>query len=231
MGVKDVTTRQTRTVEGLDDALAKHRFSTIVLDDRDLNLELPAIAANYRPALKLPATEQPRVFTGAHVVPDSLWIPRSAAVLPKDVKPLFDFESPSWAGWTRSGPAWGDGPEAEALPGQELVLGVTGQRFATSMHGGDAAIGRVTSPAFSLDGIELSMQIGGGTDATKLRVEMWVDGAIVRTASVPGTGGDNLKTVKWPIGDLTGKRATLVLVDDSPTGHLDLDDVWQWAYP
>ncbi len=56
MGIKDVTWRQNRTVVGLDDSLAKHRFSSLVFDNRDLFLELPQIRAHYRPALKLPGT-------------------------------------------------------------------------------------------------------------------------------------------------------------------------------
>jgi hypothetical protein len=231
MGVKDVTTRQSRTIIGLDDALAKHQFSAIVMDDRDLYLELPALTSAYRPAFKLPLDERPRVFTGAHVVPDAIWVPRVAAAPPAGAKVVFDFEAPTWSTWSRSGMAWGDGPVAEAEPGQDLVFGVTGQRFATSMHGGDVATGRVTSPAFTLEGAKLTFLIGGGTDASKLRVELWVDGTIARTSGVPGTGGDVLQTVTWTIAELAGKPATLVLVDDSPTGHLDLDDVWLWAYP
>jgi hypothetical protein len=75
MGIKDVTTRQTRTVVGLDDALRAHRFAAIVVDNRDLHLELPAIAAHYHRALELPADERPRLYTGAQIVPDAIWLP------------------------------------------------------------------------------------------------------------------------------------------------------------
>ncbi len=231
MGIKDVTVRQTRVVNGLDEALAKHRFSAIVMDDRDLFIELPLIGATYRPALKIPGDERPHVFTGAQVVPDTIWIPRMPATPPQGAKTIFDFEGATWANWTRSGPAWGDGPVVEDLPGQALVLGATGQRFATSMHGGDVTTGRMTSPTFPIDGARITLALGGGTDATKLRVELWVDGAIVRTASVPAPGGDTLRTVTWNVAELDGKQATLVLVDDAPNGHLDIDDVWMWATP
>ncbi|MEO6775210.1 MAG: hypothetical protein ABI467_19755 [Kofleriaceae bacterium] len=232
MGIKDVTTRQTRTIVGLDDALAKHKFSAIVMDDRDLFLELPQLTAQYHPALKLPADERPRVFTGAHVVPDTVWLPRLPATPPAGAKAIFNFEQPTWQGWTRSGPAWGDGPAIEPEAGQGLVVGVTGQRFANSMHGGDIATGRVTSPSFVLDGRRISLLVAGGTDDTKLRVELWVDDKLVRTAGVPAPGGESLQRTTWMIDDdLVGKRGTLVLVDDSPTGHLVVDDVWMWANP
>jgi hypothetical protein len=230
MGVKDVTWRQTRTVVGLDEALKSHRFAAIVFDNRDLFLELPQMRTYYRPGLKLPGDERPRLYTGAKIVPESLWVPAVTAKPPEGARVLFDFEQPSWSGWTRSGTAWGAGPVSESLPGQDLVIGATGQRFATSMNGGDSATGRVTSPSFPLDGKKLSLHLGGGTDATKLRVELWVDGQIVQTSGAPSLGGDVLRDVTWDISAHTGKFGTLVLVDDAtaPDGHLTVDDVWIW---
>jgi hypothetical protein len=228
MGIKDVTTRQTRVIEGLDAALKDHRFAALVLDNRDLPLELPLMRQYYRPALVLPKDERPRVYTGASVVPDSIWVPAIPAAPPAGAKAVFDFEAPTWDGWTRSGAAWGTGPVAESLPGQGLVLGASGQRSATSMNGGDAATGRVTSPMFALEGARLTLRLGGGTDATKLRVELWVDDALALQASAPEPGGDTLRTVTLELGELRGKLAKLVLVDDSASGHLDVDDVWLW---
>jgi hypothetical protein len=231
MGIKDVTTRQTRQVVGLDEALRDHQFSAIVLDNRDLQLELPQIQQEYRPALELPADERPRVYTGAPVVPTSIWVPAVPATPPPHAHVAFDFEAPTWAGWTRSGAAWGDGPEAEALAGQDLVAGATGRRFATSMHGGEAAFGRVTSPLFLIDGNHISLHLGGSADATKLRAELWVNERLERTAGVPAPGGETLHEVRWDVEDLRGKQGRLVLVDDSPVGHLDCDDVWIWETP
>lgn len=232
MGIKDVTTRQARTVAGLDDALRSHKFSAIIMDDRDLFLELPMLKDQYHPALKLPEDERPHVYTGAHVVPDTLWLPRLPAKPPAGVASVFDFEQSTWAGWTRSGAAWGDGPSMEPESGQGLVVGVTGQRFANSMHGGDAATGRMTSPSFVLDGARMTLLVAGGTDDTKLRAELWVEDKIVRTAGVPPPGGESLQRTTWMIDDdIRGKRATIVLVDDSPKGHLVVDDIWLWANP
>jgi hypothetical protein len=231
MGIKDVTTRQTRTIEGLDDTLARHGFAALVLDNRDVHNpgELPALRRHYRPALVLPRNERPRVYTGASVVPESIWIPAVPATPPPNAKLVFNFEAARWTdGWTCTGAAWGTGPVAEALDGQDLVLGATGARFATSMNGGDVASGRATSPIFALDGARLTLRLGGGTDATKLRVELWVDDKLARTATVPEPGGDSLRGVTIEIGDLHGKLAKLVLVDDSPTGHFNIDDVWLW---
>jgi hypothetical protein len=229
MGIKDVTARQTREVHGLDDKLARHGFAAVVLDKRDVHNELPALRRHYRPALVLPRNEQPRVYSGASVVPESIWIPSVPATPPPNAKLVFNFEAALWAnGWTATGAAWGTGPVTEALPNQDLVLGATGARFATSMNGGDVATGRATSPIFALDGARLTLRLGGGTDATKLRVELWVDDKLARTATVPEPGGDSLRGVTIEVGDLHGKLAKLVLVDDSPTAHLNIDDVWLW---
>src|SRR5262249_23617666 len=146
----------------------------LVFDDRDLFLEVPEIRQFYHPVMKLPPDERPTLYTGAKVVPDSIWVPALPAAPPPGARVLYDFEMPSWNGWTRSGPAGGDGPVTEPLPGQDLVLDTTGQRFATSMHGGDASMGRMTSPSFTIDGARITMKLGGGSDATKLRVELWV---------------------------------------------------------
>jgi hypothetical protein len=231
MGITDVTWRQSRQVIGLDAALLNHRFAALVLDDRDVISGPPQIRSLYRAALRLPADERPRVYTGAKTVPDSIWVPAMTPTPPPGAHVVFNFEMPTWDGWTRSGGAWGQGPEMTSLPGQDLVVGATGQRFATSMHDGDAATGRVTSPSFTLDGEKLSLSLGGTSDATHLRVELWVDRELMRTAAAPLPGGDTLRPQTLDISDLRGKQATLVLVDDSPRGHMDIDDVWLWDAP
>jgi len=191
--------------------------------------ELPELRRYYRPALVLPRDERPRVYTGAIVVPETIWIPAVPATPPANAKVVFDFEAPSWTGgWVASGDAWGMGPVTDPLPGQGLVLGATGARFATSMTGGDRATGRVTSPMFALDGARLTLRLGGGIDASNLRVELRVDDVVGRSVNVPPPGGDNLRTVTVELGELRGKLARLVLVDESPIAHLDIDDVWLW---
>ena len=230
MGIKDVTTRQPREVIGLEDALRTHAFSALILDERDVNTELGGVGQYYRPAFKLPSDERPRMFTGALIQPDSIWVPATTEAPPAGVQVVFDFETVGWDGWTLSGPAWGKRPETESLPGQALVLGAGGRRFATSMHEGEAATGRITSAPFALDGIKLTLRLGGGTDATRLRVELWTVDApkLVATASVPEPGGDTLHTVTIDLAGIPATQAKLVLVDDSATSHLDVDDVWLW---
>jgi hypothetical protein len=94
MGIKDVTTRQPGTVEGsvaglvagLDEALRRHQFAAVVLDNRDTFLEVPALGRYYHRALTLPDDEKPRLYTGAGnvlsgnpLLPDAIWVPGSPA--------------------------------------------------------------------------------------------------------------------------------------------------------
>jgi hypothetical protein len=227
MGVKDVTTRQTRTVAGLDARVDAHGFAAIVLDNRDIHLDLN-LARAYHHALDLPADEQPHVYTGANVWPAAIWLPTLAPTPPAGARVVFDFEAARWDGWDVTGTAWGAGPVTEPVPGQDLVFGATGARFATSMHGGDAATGRALSPPFALDGGKLGVRLGGGTNVSKLRVELWVDDALAKTAIVPVPAGDDLRVVTIELGELRGKQARLALVDEAADAHLDVDDVWLW---
>jgi hypothetical protein len=259
MGIVDVTTRQTRTVEGLDDALTKRAFGAIVLDDADLHNRATEwtlkiqneLKQNYRPALSLPKPdgacgrswvcrtvlglpqdERPHVYTGAKVQPDTIWLPQIPAVPPPGAKSLFDFENPTWdeARWRHTGPAWGGGPVGSSLPGQDLVLGASGSRYATSQFDGDKTMGRVTSPEFALDAAKLTLKLGGSIDGNKLRVELVVEDAVVDAVLVPQPGGAQLRTVSIPIPEnLRAKIGHLVFVDDSTVGHLVVDDVWAWA--
>ena len=114
-------------------------------------------------------------------IPDSIWVPGDPGhARRRRHASCSTSRRPTWDGWARSGVAWGNGPVAEPRPGQDLVLGATGARFATSMTTGDAAIGRMTSPMFMLDGVKLTLRLGGGTDsdeAARRAVGRWRDRA------------------------------------------------------
>jgi hypothetical protein len=228
MGIKDVTARKPRPVLHLDEAIDEQWFSAIVLDDRDVQLELPRLATRYRAAVELPRDERPRLYTGAKVTPATIWIPMTPAVVPPQMRVLFDFENVTWDGWQMQGVAFGPRTASEPQSGQPLVLGTSGRRYASSAYNGDSSIGRATSPPFEITGA-ITLKLGGTADASKLRVELWSDQKIVATASVAPPGGDTLKAVEIDPGAAlvaAKAKATLVLVDDSPTGHIVLDDVW-----
>jgi hypothetical protein len=233
MGIRDLTVREHRKIEGLEEALKAKAFVAILLDNHDIHdrEHIPALRANYRPDYKVPGGERPRLYTGAIVVPDEIWLPIVTPKPPPQAKVLFDFEHAGWAGWTRTGGAWGNSPSDGTRPAH-LVSRVWGTRFATSIWDGDKATGRLTSPEIKLDGTRLTVRLAGGTDTNTLRVELYVDGvkAPVFIASVPNPGGETLVEKQLTIAtEHRGKTGRIVLVDDSTTSHLDVDDIWLWT--
>ncbi len=234
MGVKDVTDRKPRPILGIEEAIDSHAFAAIVLDNIDLHDDLqPELATirmklrrAYHAAVLLPGDERPRGFSGASVVPESIWVPSQPPKLAADQTLVFDFEDPAWTGWQKSGGAWGYGPVADLLDEHHVIVaGATGHRFAASMTGGHKATGRVTSPPFTIAGTRLTMLLGGGLDATKLRVELVVADAIAGVAAVPTPGGDQLRPVTIDTTAVLGRKGVLRLIDDSETQHLLVDDV------
>ena len=236
MGIRDVTARKPRPILGLSEAISSHKFAAIVFDDRPPLDDVPGLAATYRPELNLPADEKPHVYTGANVHPDVIWVPSTPAPPPPGGRILFNFESGTWTGWKIEGAAWGRAPVDRPRNGQGQVRHYDGRFFATSMWDNDAATGTATSPDFVVDNAHLAMRLGGGTDKTKLRVELRVDAPasdgspgyrIARTASVPEPAGELMRDIVWDVSDLRGQTARLVMIDDATGGwgHLDVDEV------
>ncbi|MEH0544985.1 GH32 C-terminal domain-containing protein [Streptomyces sp. B21-105] len=73
-----------------------------------------------------------------------------------------DFESGSFGDWTATGDAFGSAPATGPVDGQQTVTGFEGKAFANSFHGGDAATGTLTSPAFTVTGDHINFKVGGG---------------------------------------------------------------------
>lgn len=230
MGILDVTYGGKWHVEGLHEALSQARFAAVVLDNRPPGSELPGLRQGYRLDDKLPATLAPRLYTGAKVVPASIWVPIASPV-PAGATVLFDFEDgASFAerGWQSEGTAFGGRPVARALPGQGDVLGYRGRYFVNSMHGGDRSVGRLASRPFVISGPRLGFRLSGGMDPG-LRVELHTGGQAVRTAGNE-RASERMRAHEWDVSELMGQQATLVLIDEVPGswGHLCVDDFVMW---
>jgi hypothetical protein len=230
MGVKDVTVRKPRPIEGLDAAIASHHFAALFLDNRDLHSELPAIARHYRADEGLARGEKPHLYTGARVVPDTVWVPAVKAPLPAGARVLFDFEGASFDGWQRQGGAWGSRPEPRELTGQGQVRRFGGRYFATSIHGGDKATGTLISPELVIDGSRITLRLGGGTDHTHLRAELRLGDGVALVAAAPAPPSETFSLVEWDVSGLRGKTARIALVDTATGswGHLNVDEIWIW---
>jgi levanase len=172
----------------------------------------------------LPRDASPRVVSGAHTVPRTIYRPIERE-LPPGTRVLYDFEQPTWAecGFTVTGDAWGKGPRRGAV-GQP-PLGWGGAFYASSSTIGDRGTGRLVSSEFELDGARLTLRVGGGS-LPGVRVELHdaATGAVLFTAR---GAGNSLARVTWELGAARGKRARLDIVDEEKGvwGVIWVDDV------
>lgn len=143
---------------------------------------------------------------------------------------LADFEGKTYGRWEATGTAFGPGPAQGTLPNQMAVDGFAGKGLANSFYGGDDATGTLTSPAFKVDRKNIRFLIGGGKNPEKLRLDLLVDGKVVRTATGlndrPG-GSEALVLSGWDVSEFVGKTASIQIVDQATGGwgHLNVDQI------
>jgi len=128
-------------------------------------------------------------------------------------------------GFETQGNAFGVGPAAGPIGGQDPIDGFAGGGFLNSYHNGDGAKGRLAMPAIDLDGQPISLLVGGGRDCDKVYVGLEVDGKIV--SRVCGKNDEVLRPVELVTALYAGKKGKIVFVDESTGGwgHLLADDV------
>jgi len=195
--------------------------------------QLPGLISGYRLEWDLAWDgASPRTREGNPAAPRYLWRRPRPARPPAGGRVVFDFERAEHGAWQVRGTAFGRGPVSGLLwdprrrRPQGLVAGAGGRRWVSSFHGGDAATGRLRSPPFMLDRPTLRLRVGGGRQPTRLRVQLEVNGQVVRQATGPGS--ERFHIVRWDVRPWLGKRARLVIRDRATGGwgHLQLDEVW-----
>lgn len=77
MGLMDLGFGNRWTVAGVREAFRDHRFTAVIFDNRAPGWELPGLQQYYRQERSIPAHMAPRLYTGARVVPHSVWVPRA----------------------------------------------------------------------------------------------------------------------------------------------------------
>jgi hypothetical protein len=236
MGIMDLSYGNAWQVAGAREAFRDHRFAAVILDNRPPGWELPDLAQHYRPEERIPESMRPRLFTGARVVPDMVWVPIDTAV-PPGARMLFDFEQGHLRGWDIEGTAWSKRPVRGPVRGQgpvpDRVSRWRGRYFVTSMHGGDRATGMLTSPSFRITGGRLTFRMAGGRDPS-LRIELVIaDGTSAGKPMHTATSdidGERMREVSWDVRPFQGQEARLVLVDQATGawGHMSADDFLLW---
>jgi fructan beta-fructosidase len=141
-----------------------------------------------------------------------------------------DFEGADYGGWQTKGEAFGSKPARGTLPGQMAVSGFAGNGLVNSFNKGDASVGTLTSPEFTINRKFIGFLIGGGGFAGKTCMNLLVDGQAVRTATGPNTqsgGSEQLLPSSWDVSDFAGKTARLQIVDEATGGwgHINLDQI------
>lgn len=140
-----------------------------------------------------------------------------------------DFENGLPDGWTVEG----EQPIAVG-PGDNLgFYKVTGffdsgflSTYTPDSLSGDRATVVVSSPPFIIGENAINFLISGGDHREKTRVNLVIDGVIVRSAA-----GDNtvhMKWVGWDVSEFKGAEAQIQIVDDytaGDVGHLNVDHI------
>jgi sucrose-6-phosphate hydrolase SacC (GH32 family) len=147
------------------------------------------------------------------------------ALTPPAAEVFADFEGAALApGWHSSGSAFGSGPVAGALPGQQHVSGHLGRGLVNSFHGGDSSTGTLSSPPFTITRRHLSFLIAGGS-THMTRLELLVGDQVVRQAS--GDDSEVLRWKSWDVSPLLGLQGVLRAVDEATGswGHVCIDHI------
>ncbi len=160
-------------------------------------------------------------FDGATFTPDPL--PAGLAEFVPQGTLLADFEK-GYGDWRAEGDAFGTESARGALPHQQPVGGFKGERLVNSFNDGDQTQGTLTSPPFKITAKHLNFLIGGGAHE-QTRVDLLVEGRVVRTAS--GRERERLAWHSWDVSELIGRKAEIQVVDkhSGGWGHISLDHV------
>lgn len=108
------------------------------------------------------------------------------------------------------------GPLAGALPGGSV---------------GDAAVGAVRSRDFRITGTSLSFLIGGDHDPERLFLALRDARSHEFFARATGSGSETLEPRAWDTDSLYRRLVYLEIVDASPSGHLNLDEIIESGAP
>ncbi len=138
---------------------------------------------------------------------------------------LADFEGDSYGNWVAEGEAVGTAPARGTLPRQQPVTGFLGGGLVNTYQGGDDTVGRLLSPAFTINRRFINFLIGGGAHPGETCVNLLVDGQIVRTAT--GKNTERLEWHTWDVREFEGKEAQIEILDrrKGPWGHVNVDQI------
>ena len=163
-------------------------------------------------------------FDGTNFVADKNSILSPTPEFAPTGKVIADFESETYGDWKATGDAFGSGPAKGKFSNQNPVDGYQGARLVNSFFKDDSTTGTLTSPEFEVTQPFLNFLIGGGAQKAT-RMDLLVDGKVVRTAS--GADNERLAWSSWNVREFQGRKAALQIVDEATGGwgHISVDQI------
>jgi hypothetical protein len=133
-------------------------------------------------------------------------------------------------------PTFGENPTAR---GELIPVGAFGnswigtrEKFKGPLTGtmagdtvGDVAVGGIRSRDFVVTGNAISLRVGGTDDPEHIYVALCdaVTHEIIHSET--GDGSEALRLRVWQMGFLEGRRVYVKIIDASPTGHINVDEI------
>lgn len=177
------------------------------------------------------------LLIAACLMPTSWMLGESSGCWGDDDILINDFEAPDYGDWRVEGEAFGEGPAVANVRPRNKVTGHEGTRLVNTFLGGDAPVGILTSPEFTIERNYISFLIGAGNHEGKTCMNLLVDGKVVRSAFGPALknqdGQEVMDWASWNVRELKGKKATLQIVDahTGGWGHINIDHIVQTNAP
>ena len=128
-----------------------------------------------------------------------------------------DFENEAFGRWKLEGEAFGKGPSGG---GQKKAEGFQGKQLVSSFTT-EPKTGRMISEPFLLSQPFLRFLIGGRGAENRLGVRLLADNRVVMRATV--VQNDKLRPVQWDLMPFHGKKITVEILDDDPSGYILVD--------
>lgn len=136
----------------------------------------------------------PRSATAQQTTPDTIAIANFSSATSSD-----------FGAWTLSGSGFSGG--------QRVLAGIIPPSTAELPPRGKPPIvrGALKSPPFSIERPFIQFKIGGGRHAFRDSINLWIDGAIVRSST--GNGQRDLEWHSWDVSAWLGRTARIELID------------------
>jgi len=148
------------------------------------------------------------------------------ATLPAATRVFQTFEGDGFGDWKVEGSAFGLAPVAGKTDDMPAPFtSYSDESLACSMHGGESAMGTLTSPEFTVTEPYIIFLIAGGDAAGKTAAQLIIDGKVVREST--GKGTLHCERAFWDVREFIKRKATIRLVDDAqgPWGFIGVDHI------